>query len=84
MVPSGFPRLCLESRVSVALVVVLCIVAALGVGVAAWSWVVEKRIEAFRGEREVLASRDGGCESVGGKVMEMPAFVKEGDLERRC
>lgn len=75
------------------MVVVMCLVAGVGVAVALWNWRLEHWIERLRGEREVmsLGSRgsssggiigDGNGKGVNGKVMEMPAFVEKGDLER--
>lgn len=40
------------------MIVVLCVAVA-GVAIAGWSWMVERRIERLRGEREVIASRTG-------------------------
>lgn len=90
MIPSGFAKICTESQVGLALIVVMCIVAAGGVGVSVWNWNVERGIERLRGEREVMSlasgsrgvSSDGNGKEAAGKVLEMPTFIEKGDLER--
>ncbi|KAK5090197.1 hypothetical protein LTR05_000367 [Lithohypha guttulata] len=58
-VPTGFGRICSENRASLAIVVVTLCVGAIGLVVAGCTWSIERRIERLRGERDVLASRDG-------------------------
>lgn len=77
MVPAGFARVCTESRVSLGLVIGLLGVAVVGCVVAGLSWGVERKIERLRGEREVMASRDGN-----GVEMTVPVYVEKQDLER--
>ena len=59
LVPSGFARICGESRAGLALIIVVLILSSFGLVLSAWTWAVERRIERLRGEREVIASRTG-------------------------
>lgn len=59
LVPSGFSHICKESRAGLAVMIVVFCLAVVGVAVAGWSWMVERKIERLRGEREVIASRTG-------------------------
>ncbi len=59
LVPSGFGKICTESKASLAIVIVLLAFSVIGCVVAGCSWAVERKIQRLRGEREVLGSRDG-------------------------
>lgn len=80
LVPSGFVRVCTESRASLGLVIGLLGVAVVGVLVAALSWAAQRKIQKLRGEREILTSRDGSELSDG--ASKMPVYVNQQDLER--
>ena len=59
LVPTGFTRICTESRAGLAVTIVLLGLGVIGLVVAGLSWATEHKIQRLRGEREVMASRDG-------------------------
>ncbi|KAK5083323.1 hypothetical protein LTR70_008160 [Exophiala xenobiotica] len=75
LVPSGFAHMCSESRAGLAVAVCVLGLAVVGVVVAGMSWMVERKIQGLRGEREVTGARDGADvgESLGGVPYEKRA-----------
>lgn len=73
--PRGFAHMCSESRAGLAVAVCVLGLAVVGVVVAGMSWMVERKIQGLRGEREVTGDRDGADvgESLGGVPYEKRA-----------
>lgn len=69
LAPSGFDKICKESKATLIVTIVLLAFASIGLVIATWTWAIEWQIERLRGEREVIASRHGSRQgSQSGKI----------------
>ena len=56
--PNGFAHICAESKAGLAVMICVFGLAVVGAAVAAMSWMVERKIQRLRNERDVVVDRD--------------------------